>query len=158
MVLSPTPVFAAAPVTEVATAGAELTKNLIESNGTPGAAVPETNVPFQAPGISKSPRGGPQEQGTNLKETLKGAGRQIKENFKDPESTPFGVGKGPLVREAKKMNQPSFTRSFGNGPSEVYKQSASSSRPIESVRNSPSRVTNNRGVWYPLIEKSAGRS
>lgn len=39
-VLSPTAAFAAAPVTEVATAGAELTKNLIESGGTPGAAVP----------------------------------------------------------------------------------------------------------------------
>lgn len=29
---------------------------------------------------------------------------------------------------------------------------------LQSVRNDPSKVTNNRGVWYPLIEKSAGRS
>jgi hypothetical protein len=140
------------------TAGSELTKNLIQSGGTPQSAVPKTNVPFQAPGINKPARNAPQEQGTNLKRTLKGAGEQIKQNYQDPDAAPFGVGKGPLVRDAKRMNQPSFTRSFGKGPSQVYKQQASSSRPIESVKEDPSKVNDNRGVWYPIIEKSAGKS
>lgn len=92
-------------------------------------------MPFQAPGINKPTRNAPQEQGTNLKRALKGAGEQIKQNYKDPDAAPFGVGKGPLVRDAKRMNQPSFTRSFGKGPSQVYKQQASSSRPIEVRQN-----------------------
>lgn len=44
------------------------------------------------------------------------------------------------------MNQPSFTRSFGNGPSQVYKQSASSSRPIE-VGNTVGVSSEAAGPW-----------
>lgn len=85
-----------------------------------------TGVPFQAPGIGKSPRGAAQDQGTNLKNALKGAGDQIKENNRDPDAAPFGVGKGPLVRNAKKMNQPNLTRSSGQEPSQLFRQQISS--------------------------------
>jgi hypothetical protein len=45
-----------------------------------------------------------------------------RENYKDPESTPFGVGRGPLVRDAKKMGQPSRLVRFGNEATSIIKQ------------------------------------
>jgi hypothetical protein len=39
----------------------------------------KTNIPFQAPGISASPRGPGQEQGTNPKQVFKNIGKTIKE-------------------------------------------------------------------------------
>jgi hypothetical protein len=38
----------------------------------------KTNVPFQAPGSNRAPRGPAQEQGTTAVRALKNAGKQIK--------------------------------------------------------------------------------
>jgi hypothetical protein len=38
----------------------------------------KTNVPFQAPGSNRAPRGAAQEQGTTAVRVLKNAGKQIK--------------------------------------------------------------------------------
>lgn len=111
------PAAMAIPAPEAKSFGAERTAKLIEESGTPGAARPDsmkTNVPFQAPGISASPRGPGQEQGTSPKQVFKNIKKTIKEQNSDPDSTPLGISKGPLVKEAKKMGQPGKVRKANN--------------------------------------------
>lgn len=78
-----TPHAAAAPVPEEESFGASRTRALIEQQGTPDAARPDTmrtNVPFQAPGINAPPRGQAQEQGTTAGRVVKNAAQGIKAN------------------------------------------------------------------------------
>jgi hypothetical protein len=65
---------------------------------------------------------------THLKHTFAAAAAAAahlclcRENYKDPDSTPFGVGRGPLVRDAKKMGQPGRLVRFGNEATSIMKQ------------------------------------
>ncbi|KAF6262681.1 hypothetical protein COO60DRAFT_1699215 [Scenedesmus sp. NREL 46B-D3] len=121
VLLASPPAFAASRAE--GTAGREETKALVDK-GTPGAAkldTMKTNVPFQAPGSNKSPRSADQDQGTTAGRILKTAGKQIGKNSQDPESAPFGVGRGPLVRSAQKMGQPGRLGRFGNEATDILK-------------------------------------
>jgi hypothetical protein len=57
-----------------------------------------------------------------LAEILLLSSAACRENYKDPESAPFGVGRGPLVRDAKKMGQPGRLVRFGNEATSIMKQ------------------------------------
>lgn len=90
-----------------------------------------TNIPFQAPGINAPPRGPAQEQGSSPKRVLKDAGRQIRRNARDPDAAPFGVGKGPLVREGRKMQQPGNLHNVTRAGAEVFKQQSPKTGPVK---------------------------
>lgn len=82
LLLPPGAAFAA-PQPEEESFGAARTRELVEQQGTPGAARPDTmrtNVPFQAPGINAPPRTEAQEQGTTAVKVLKNAAKNIKAN------------------------------------------------------------------------------
>lgn len=86
----------------------------------------QTNIPFQAPGSNAAPRGQAQEGGTTAAAVVKNAAKQIKQNAKEgPSNKPFGIGRGPLVRGAQKMNQPGSIERVKEAPTEVYKQQSS---------------------------------
>eukprot|EP00775_Hariotina_reticulata_P003579 gene3579-3845_t len=151
-------VAVAAPKEETETVGAKRTSALVEAQGTPGAAAPgnmKTNVPFQAPGINAAPRGPRQEQGTTVKRVLKDAGRQIKENSQDPDSKPFGISRGPLVRDAKRMGQPGSLRNVNREAGKNFKQQSPEPAAVQAVKSDPSKK--DKGGYFILLDKIMGK-
>lgn len=151
MIASPPVALAArarAPEPEQKSFGAQRTEKLIQDAGTPEAVRPDsmkTNVPFQAPGINAPPRGRGQEQGTSPKQVFKDIKEQVKENFPDPDSARFGVGKGPLVRDAKKMQQPGKVQNLNKEGAFRFKKMSADTEAAQRVEKDPSKPEK-RGV------------